>query len=302
MSPTSSVNKRKSESGIREHEVSPPPPKRRIVSVTNQNTVSSFFKPTSQKTASQASWRIVRDSLLIAKYSPSGSGGTVNDIVKPKSVAAFDLDGTLIATSSGRKFSTDIHDWRWWHSCVPGELRKFHEQGFQIIIITNQGGLNLSEDSKTTKADRKRVTEFKGKVNAVLSSLDLPISIYAATRNDLYRKPRIKMWEEMLDDYDLDEVGCVNLDQSIFVGDAAGREKDEDGMGKKDFACSDRDFAFNIGIQFRTPEEQFLKTKANVFKRNFDPRQYLKSEETGVAGESAHDVHNQEIIRELMTL
>jgi bifunctional polynucleotide phosphatase/kinase len=72
----------------------------------------------------------------------------------------------------------------------------------------------------------------------VFNQLDIPISIYAATEKDTYRKPRTGMWSELLEDYDIHSPGDVDLENSIFVGDAGGRNA---GNGKpKDFSCSDR--------------------------------------------------------------
>lgn len=68
---------------------------------------------------------------------------------------------------------------------------------------------------------------FKDKVSVVLQQLDLPISVYAATDKDIYRKPRIGMWEEMLEDYDVDVTESIDLKASVFVGDAGGRSESE---------------------------------------------------------------------------
>lgn len=76
-------------------------------------------------------------------------------------------------------------------------------------------------------------------MSAVFSQLDLPISIYAATEKDLYRKPRIGMWKELLGDYDLSP-GNIDLENSFFVGDAGGRIASV-GLAK-DFSSSDRYF------------------------------------------------------------
>lgn len=111
---------------------------------------------------------------------------------------------------------------------------------YLISIISNQGGISLKSDPKSLKSDQKRLTDFKKKVNAVLSQLDLPISIYAATARDQYRKPRIGMWHELLEDYGLDIVNSWDLDKSIFVGDAGGRSDGSSGKMLKDHACSDR--------------------------------------------------------------
>jgi bifunctional polynucleotide phosphatase/kinase len=62
--------------------------------------------------------------------------------------------------------------------------------------------------------------------------------VYAATARDQYRKPRTGMWQEMLDDYDLDAPNSVDLENSFFVGDAGGREAL--GSSVKDHSCVDR--------------------------------------------------------------
>lgn len=105
-------------------------------------------------------------------------------------------------------------------------------------MLSNQAGISLKPDPKKIKSDQKRLADFKGKVAAVLKQLDLPISVYAATGYDWYRKPRVGMWEELLDDYDLEGAGAVDLENSFFVGDAGGREAVQG--GSKDFSCGDR--------------------------------------------------------------
>lgn len=66
---------------------------------------------------------------------------------------------------------------------------------------------------------------FKEKLAAVMMELHVPISVYAATTDPEYRKPRLGMWNEFHDDYDLDVYG-VDMKESFFVGDAAGRPGD----------------------------------------------------------------------------
>lgn len=112
---------------------------------------------------------------------------------------------------------------------------------FTIVIISNQGGITLKPDTKMPKAHQLKAEAFKTKVSAVLNQLDIPISIYAATEKDIYRKPRTGMWTELLEDNEISPAD-LNLDHSVFVGDAAGRQANQ---GKsKDFSCSDR-YGFN---------------------------------------------------------
>lgn len=107
-----------------------------------------------------------------------------------------------------------------------------------MAIVSNQAGISLKANPKIPKAHQSRLASFKGKASAVLEQLDFPLSIYAATEKDIYRKPRPGMWNELLEDYDLSAPEVVDLENSFFVGDAGGRLA-EAGL-PKDFSCSDR--------------------------------------------------------------
>jgi len=110
-----------------------------------------------------------------------------------------------------------------------------------VVILSNQGGISLKSDPKSVKSDQKRLADFKDKVTSVFNQLRLPISVYAASARDQYRKPRTGMWSEMLKDYDVEVAGGLNLEGSLFVGDAGGRSGVEE--AGNDHSCSDR-YAF----------------------------------------------------------
>jgi bifunctional polynucleotide phosphatase/kinase len=218
---------------------------------------------------------------------------------KPRTkIAAFDLDSTLITTSSGKKHASNGTDWKWWHPQVPGMLRDLYKnKSYQVVILSNQAGLTLHFDAayKGPKANaRKRVTEFKQKCSAVLNNLDIPTTIYAATERDIYRKPRAGMWKEVCEDYDISEED-VDLEHSFFVGDAGGRlaglGRSREGVAAvaKDFSCSDRNFAGNVGITYKTPEEYFLGEKPREFSRDFDVANF-PFDETASLSEKHDDV------------
>jgi bifunctional polynucleotide phosphatase/kinase len=109
---------------------------------------------------------------------------------------------------------------------------------FLVVVISNQGGISLKIDPKTVKSDQRRLSQFKAKVHSVFAQLDFPISIYAATARDQYRKPRTGMWKELLEEFDLDVEEGLDLQESIFVGDAGGRPAR--GGIKADHSSSDR--------------------------------------------------------------
>ncbi|KAB2108263.1 hypothetical protein AG0111_0g3341 [Alternaria gaisen] len=256
-------------------DVSPPPPKRRQQSATTSKAVANFFTPASKKEPEKMVWRIVKDSLLVGRFNLGAQSATQGK----RRVAAFDFDSTLITTASGKTFSRDASDWKWWDSSVPGRLKELHADGFLIAIISNQGGISLRPDPKTVKSDQKRLADFKTKVTAVFNQLDFPISIYAATSRDQYRKPRTGMWNELLEDYDIDNAESVDLENSVFVGDAGGREAVAGGV--KDHSCVDRDFAANLDIPFHTPEEYFRHEDPRPFVRAFEPMAYMQERAEG---------------------
>ncbi|EAQ90220.1 hypothetical protein CHGG_02155 [Chaetomium globosum CBS 148.51] len=164
----------------------------------------------------------------------------------------------------------------------PNGRRSPHSIWYRVVIFTNQGGLTLHPDpkSKGPKSAKNRVPGFKQKCSAVLSQLDIPLTLYAATGKDIYRKPRPGMWTEMKEDYDLSE-SEIDHENSVFVGDAGGRIAEPKGPGAagKDFSCSDRNLAHNINIKYQTPEEFFLGEKPRDFARDFDVANFPYTDE-----------------------
>ncbi|KAG6020747.1 hypothetical protein E4U41_002738 [Claviceps citrina] len=283
MTSLNSTNKRKAAC---DRSISPAPnpiKRRKELAATNSKKLN-FFLPASQKPPPPTTWSTrshdddVPPTLLVGRYQPKDHDPRQAPRTK---FAVFDLDGTLIRTRSGDRHASSSADWKWWNNDVPGVLRALHvEKGYQVIILSNQGGITLDKasDARTKPGGRRRAAMFKEKCESILEALDIPTSIYAATENDVYRKPRTGVWDEVCDDYDVsrDE---VDLDKSFFVGDAAGRLAGPGPAGpagagslEADFSSSDRDFAHNVGLAFATPEAYFLGHDAReaCFARQFD--------------------------------
>ncbi|KAF2356691.1 Polynucleotide 3'-phosphatase [Trinorchestia longiramus] len=220
---------------------------------TAQATADEEDNPGAKKAKSSGSWKSVEggDLLVFNGDLPSGS----------EKVAAYDIDGTLITTQSGRVFATDYHDWKIIYSEVPGKLKEMHQQGYKIVLFTNQGGIG---SGKQTAAG------IQGKIGRIVDRLGVPVQAFVSTRSSKFRKPLPFMWS-----YFEDHCNCgmvVQRTQSVYVGDAAGRPEVRK-VRKKDHSFVDRLFAINLGVPFHTPEQHFLGKKPDeVVMPAFDPR------------------------------
>lgn len=167
------------------------------------------------------------------------------EATKVGTVAAFDLDQTLIVPKSGQTWPIDGNDWKWLTADVVTKIRKEAET-HHIVVFTNQGGTLLKG---------KRYEQLIQKMPNIIKELAVPIHIYAATKEEgsIYRKPEVGMWELM--EKQLAREGItVDKKGSFYVGDAAGRPSDH--------SSSDLEFANNLDITFKTPE-QWLETDIN---------------------------------------
>uniref|UniRef100_A0A8C7W4L6 PNK FHA domain-containing protein n=1 Tax=Oncorhynchus mykiss TaxID=8022 RepID=A0A8C7W4L6_ONCMY len=159
-------------------------------------------------------------------------------------IAGFDIDGCIITTNSGKVFPTSPDDWRILFPEIQPKLASLLKKGYKVVFFTNQMGISRG---------KLKPEDFKSKVETILKTLQLPVQVFVASGPGIYRKPVMGMWEHLY---------------------AAGRPVNwAPGKKKKDFSCSDRLFALNLGLQFHTPEEFFLGWKTAPFSLPpFDPR------------------------------
>ncbi|XP_044137547.1 bifunctional polynucleotide phosphatase/kinase [Bufo gargarizans] len=184
--------------------------------------------------------------------------------VQPSSkIAGFDIDGTIITTKSGKVFPTSADDWRILYPEIPKKLKAILADGYKVVFFTNQMGITRG---------KLRPEVFKAKAEAILDHLGIPVQIFVATGTGIYRKPVTGMWDHLCEK--ANDGITVKKEDCVYVGDAAGRPANwAPDRKKKDFSCSDRLFALNIGIQFYTPEEYFLGWKKATFQLpTFNPK------------------------------
>jgi bifunctional polynucleotide phosphatase/kinase len=175
-----------------------------------------------------------------------------NGLPSSKLIAGFDLDHTLIKPKDNKVHPKDKEDIELCFPNIKEKLTELIGNGYDIVIFSNQSTFYKKEKQDIIT---KRIISF-------IKLMDIPIYVFISVLSDYCRKPNTGMWDDFLGNKSID------LSQSFYVGDAAGRNKNPQ-TGKKDFACSDRMFALNVGIRFYTPEKFFqpeLYTKKEIYK------------------------------------
>lgn len=209
------------------------------------------------KKVSRENWnqRPCSDTLLVRLASttlPSQklSSGTRDDVSntvptnRKIAVSAFDLDDTIVCTKTGNVVPSSPRDWKFLNAHVVSRLEEEVACGKKLVVFSNQAGIGRGMLEASFVQDR---------IDSIAAEIGLPLAFYVATAKDRFRKPRTGMWDKYVED--IGGIDCVDLAMSFFCGDAAGRSAK--GGRRADFSDSDRVFAENIGIAFRTPEEFF---------------------------------------------
>ncbi|XP_018486495.2 polynucleotide 3'-phosphatase ZDP isoform X2 [Raphanus sativus] len=162
-------------------------------------------------------------------------------------IAAFDFDGCLAKTSV-KVVGADA--WSLMYPSIPEKLQSLHSQGYKLVIFTNESNIDRWKNKRQAAVDSKI-----GRLNSFIKRVEVPIQVFIACgvassggKDDLYRKPKPGMWQLMKKH--LNSGIEIDMDESFYVGDAAGR--------KGDHSDADIKFAQASGLKFYTPEEYFL--------------------------------------------
>mmetsp|Transcript_44441 Transcript_44441/g.92878 ORF Transcript_44441/g.92878 Transcript_44441/m.92878 type:complete len:216 (-) Transcript_44441:19-666(-) len=155
-------------------------------------------------------------------------------------IAAFDFDKTLHHGGSAWKLSA-MH--------VPTRLRELQQQGYRIVIFSNQHGPGRQRTREAMQAEVRDITD---RFDDFASFCGMPLQIFVAAARgdvgDVFRKPGPGMWQ-LLCSAQCSVGAPPDPAQSFYVGNSAGRKTDGNDV--------DRKFAEGLGLKFYT--EAFLK-------------------------------------------
>lgn len=166
-----------------------------------------------------------------------------------KDIIGFDLDNTLVQPILKNIFPRNENDWKYCFDNVKEKIKELSDT-YNIVIFTNQYSLPES---------------FKSRIENILNDIGINIKVYAAIDKDIYRKPRIGMYDLLKSEIDNEMV--------FYCGDAKGRLKDHSDCDLK--------FALNINTRFYLPEE--------IFNNYASPKQSFSSTRSNVTPSQIHD-------------
>uniref|UniRef100_A0A453FG16 PARP-type domain-containing protein n=1 Tax=Aegilops tauschii subsp. strangulata TaxID=200361 RepID=A0A453FG16_AEGTS len=139
-------------------------------------------------------------------------------------IAAFDFDGCLAKTSV-KIIGAD--KWSLQHKSIPDKLQSLYNDGYKLVIFTNESNIERWKNKRQRAVDSK-----VGRLDNFIECVKVPIQVFIAcgtgkgkgTPDDLFRKPNSGMWWLMAEHFNSGI--AIDMDQSFYVGDAAGREND----------------------------------------------------------------------------
>ncbi|CAH0715595.1 unnamed protein product, partial [Brenthis ino] len=194
---------------------------------------------------------------------------TAKGVKSSSKIAAFDMDGTLIKTKSGKVYPVDTNDWQIAFPPVVKKLPEKLKEGYKLVIFSNQSPIG---------SGRVKIDDFKKKIEGLVERLNVPVQVFLAAGKGFYRKPAPGMWKLLVEKKN-DNIP-IDMHNSFFCGDAAGRVANWAPGRKKDHSMADILFADNLGLTFYTPEQFFLGhsiSNVPMSKPEFIPKD-IKSE------------------------
>ena len=210
--------------------------------------------PAATPTPPTITWQSLKNNhILMRRSSPmffgaNANGGSPQDTPRSK-VAAFDMDGTLFVwRCSG--YPNNFADYEVWNRTMFDKMRDLYQnQGYQLLIISNQGYIQKAHTGKTAQRVQNLVNWIAAQVGCPLSAILSTMS--PKKSNASYHKPNPQLFQVAQSTLK----ATWDLNESFFVGDSENLLDAQGGV--------DRRFAQNVGLQFFTPDEYFGPSDAS---------------------------------------
>ena len=92
-------------------------------------------------------------------------------------VAAFDMDHTLVIPKNKKTFPKGREDWEWLYPVIPDHLKQLHNEGYKLVIFSNQGGISRG----IVNAE-----DICWKIKDFMTSADVPLSFLLSSNDDQF--------------------------------------------------------------------------------------------------------------------
>ena len=237
----------------------------------DEPTTTDNFKPIVPKKvihARNAHWKVMNSCLLVRKVAKQ----------EPRhKVAAFDLDGTILQwTVAG--WPSQFEHYELWNTQVFQKMKEFYNQGYKIVIISNQGGIRKAFDGK-------RATLGKNLIEWLASKIDpIPLNCVMSTDKKCgYHKPNTGMWK--ICEQECNKGVELLIEDSFYVGDSVGEDDPQGGV--------DENFAKNVGemkggdLKFYEPQDFFGQSNSDRRKSVAILKNYERPPESALRARAA---------------
>ncbi len=156
-------------------------------------------------------WKNCENGAVLYRTFKSAGLGNSDDNV---SIAGFDMGGTLL--DSLKQYPSSLMDYELWNTNVISKLRDLSDEGHNIIIFINQGGIRGAINGKTA-------TKVKDLIEWIVNSIiERPVYAFVSTKTKSgFHKPSALMWE--IAEKVLKRT--FDISNSFFVGDSVDREE-----------------------------------------------------------------------------
>lgn len=179
-------------------------------------------------------------------------------------VAALDLDGTLVVWRSA-SWPSELAHYELWNPKVYRILRSLYDQGYKVVLISNQGAIQKAHQGK-------KATLVKNVMDWIAEGVGRPIFAVLSTRSPKkigeasFHKPSPKLWG-VIQKY-LNQSQLLDVSQSFFVGDSADPNDEQGGVDAKFARMVGETYGEGrITLAFHTPSQYFGSSSSDQRKQ-----------------------------------